>query len=71
MLLYFQDTDRVFRKVFVYAPPSAGPAVQTMLKVRLHWFGITCLLVYGVAELQSAKRTNGCTASCFGGNGDG
>lgn len=31
-----QDSTRVFRKVFVYAPASAGPAVAAMLKVIMN-----------------------------------
>eukprot|EP00904_Undaria_pinnatifida_P010142 jgi/Undpi1/6258/HiC_scaffold_20.g08742.m1 len=67
-----EDTDRVFRKVFVYAPPSAGPAVQTMLKdlgldktwdaepvsagTALRESGLTTILEAALASARSRER---------------
>lgn len=46
-----QDSADEFRKVFVYAPPSAGPAVAAMLQVRykllaaavVQYLGLVCV----------------------------
>lgn len=67
-----QDTTREFRKVFVYAPPSAGPAVNKMLKdlgldktwdaepvsagTALRESGLTTILEAALASARSRER---------------
>lgn len=67
-----QDPTREFRKVFVYAPPSAGPAVNKMLKdlgldktwdaepvsagTALRESGLTTILEAALASARSRER---------------
>ena len=67
-----QDPTREFRKVFVYAPPTAGPAVNKMLKdlgldktwdaepvsagTALRESGLTTILEAALASARSRER---------------
>eukprot|EP00903_Cladosiphon_okamuranus_P008480 g8147.t1 len=67
-----EDSTREFRKVFVYAPPSAGPAVNKMLKdlgldktwdaepvsagTALRESGLTMILEAALASARSRER---------------
>lgn len=69
---FLQDSTREFRKVFVYAPPSAGSAVNTMLKdmgldktwdaepvstgTPLRESGLTNILESALASARSRER---------------